>query len=92
MAKIASKAPAAKSTKKTAAPKADVSFGTWVKTIARARGAEGELVKELRVDKKITEKSTLKRAQELRGVGPLMDSLTKRYGKFVSRGSQAKSA
>lgn len=93
MAKTASKTPASKTSKKTTgAPKTDISFGAWVKTVARARGAEGELLKELRADKKITDKSTLKRAQALHGTGPLMYSLTNRYGKYLARGSQSKAA
>ncbi len=74
---------------KKTAEKAEISFGTWVKTVARARGEVGFLVRALRDEKGLTEKTPLKSAQAKFGGKDGFDDLVKRYNLFVKRGSQA---
>lgn len=78
--------------KKATTMKSDISFGSWIKEVARARGEVGALVTELRNEKALTLKTNLKTATEKFGKRPQFDVLAGRYNGFLRRGSQAKAA
>jgi len=93
-AKTAEKAPkaAAKTAAKNETVKVvqnSISFGAWVKDVARARGEQGVLVNALRTDTRIRETTTLKKAEELHGTSPHFAVLASRYALYGKRGSQA---
>lgn len=69
-----------------------ISFGQWVKEIARARGPEGELVRELRESKSLTVKTPLKSAEAKFGATAGFDKLVSRYALYCRRGPAMKKA
>ena len=89
MAKTAQKTAAKKT---TGAPKTDISFGSWVKTVARARGDIAPFVLQMRDDKKITDKTPLKSAEAKYGSNAGFPKLADRYNAYLKRGPQSKAA
>ena len=69
-----------------------ISFGQWVKEIARARGPEGELVRELRDSKSVTVKTPLKSAEAKFAGSVGFDKLVSRYNLYLKRGPAMKKA
>lgn len=77
-----------KTTKAAAVAAPAVSFGTWLKT-ARARGEVADLIKTLKADKKITDKSTLKYVLGKYSAEIGMGIVSDRYEAYAKRGSLA---
>jgi hypothetical protein len=69
-----------------------ISFGQWVKEIAKARGPEGELVRELRESKSVTVKTPLKSAEAKLAAKSGFAKLVSRYNLYIKRGPAVKKA
>lgn len=82
-------------TKKTAAktpraPKVEMTFGEWIKTVARSRNdVGGEFVKAAKADKKFPDYKELPRFTKKFGNDAGFLAAKARYEQFVNRGSQA---
>lgn len=86
---MAKKTETATKAKAPKAPKIDITFGAWIKTVARARGDIADFVKSVKADKKIDETKDVKFFDKKFAGNEAYMVAKGRYDLFRHRGSQA---